>query len=91
MKTLEEQICEMIVKKLELDDIDPSTIDYETPLFSAYDEDGSGLELDSVDSLELVVAMRETFGIVVGEANMSIFKNINSLSNFVREKQAALI
>ncbi|CAH1058186.1 phosphopantetheine-binding protein [Paenibacillus sp. FSL K6-3166] len=90
MKTLEEQICEMIVTKLELEDVDPNAIDYETPLFSAYDEDGSGLELDSVDSLELVVAMRETFGIVVGEANMSIFKNINSLSNFVREKQAAL-
>jgi len=88
MKNLEQQICEMIVERLNLEDVNVEEIDYEAPLFSAYDEQGIGLGLDSVDSLELVVAIKEQFSITITDEDVSVFKNVTTLANFIRDKQS---
>ena len=59
-------------------------IDDDTPLF------GSGLKLDSVDATELVVMLDEEFGVRVSEGDVpSYMRNVNSLANFILQRQAA--
>ena len=50
-KKLITELKELIIKVLKLEDIAPDDIDNEAPLF------GEGLGLDSIDALELVVAL----------------------------------
>jgi acyl carrier protein len=61
-------------------------IDDDTPLF------GSGLKLDSVDATELVVMLDEEFGVRVSEGDdPSYMRNVNSLANFILQRQAAAV
>lgn len=50
------------------------------------DEDMNGLELDSIDSLEVVVALSNEFGVEIGDDDMMIFQSINTIADFIREK-----
>ena len=56
---LSDRIRELLVEALRLDGLDPFAIDLDSPLF------GEGLGLDSVDALELVVALEREFGIAI--------------------------
>ena len=51
------QMKKMIVEALNLEDISPEDIETEAPLF------GDGLGLDSIDALELGLALKNTFGV----------------------------
>lgn len=84
--SLEEQVKMMIIDRLGLE-IDPSGVDVEAPIFSSFDAEGAGLGLDSIDALELVVALNETFGLQVGDEDMAIFRSIQSIADFIREKR----
>ena len=55
MEQLERELKELIVRTLELEDVAPEQIDSEAPLF-----DG-GLGLDSIDALELGVAIKRQY------------------------------
>ena len=57
MNDLQQQIKVLIIDSLGLEDITPADIDSEAPLFG--DE---GLGLDSVDALELGLAIQKAFG-----------------------------
>ena len=56
MDNLKQQIKELIISALELEDIKPEDIADSDPLF------GKGLGLDSIDALELGVALKKKFG-----------------------------
>jgi acyl carrier protein len=47
---------------------------------------GSGLGLDSIDALELIVMMEKNYGIKIKDpsAGKEIFKSINSMAEFVQ-------
>ena len=57
MQQLEEEIKQVIIDVLQLEDMTPSDIDPDAPLFV------SGLGLDSIDALELGVALQKRYGI----------------------------
>lgn len=54
---LEQEVKEMIIDVLQLEDISPADIDTAAPLFV------EGLGLDSIDALELGVALQKRYGI----------------------------
>lgn len=54
---LELEVKELIIDVLQLEDISPDDIDTEAPLFV------EGLGLDSIDALELGVALQKKYGI----------------------------
>ena len=86
MNDLEHQIKQLIIDSLALEDITPADIGSEEPLFS--DE---GLGLDSVDALELGLAVQKTFGFQLDGENDNLrdnFANVKTLSEFVRSRQA---
>ena len=81
------KIVRILVEELsvEIDDIDK--VDYDMELFS--EDEGEGFGLDSVDALELIVAVENDFGIELKnvESMGEILKSINSLSSYIDEQE----
>lgn len=85
-KKLELQVLEMIIDKLGLDEVDIESVNYDAPIFASYaDDEDDGLGLDSVDALELVVGLKEKFGVKVSDEDMAIFRSVNSIADYIRE------
>jgi len=76
------RIKRLIVDSLHLEGILPEMIEDEAPLF------GEGLGLDSVDALELVVALEKEFGIKIKSQEMGreVFTSVLSLSQFIEAR-----
>jgi acyl carrier protein len=80
MKDLELEIKNLIVTVLNLEDIRPEDISSSDPLFD------EGLGLDSIDGLELGMALRKIYGIKVAAVNDELrehFSTISSMARFV--------
>lgn len=85
MDELEESLRVLIVSSLNLEDISPGEISVDEPLFG-----DAGLGLDSIDALELGVALRKQFGIKIDTVTENVkmhFSNIRSLAAFIREQK----
>jgi acyl carrier protein len=77
---LKRQIKELIVNALELEDVKPGNIVDSEPLF------GGGLGLDSIDALELGVALKKKFGIKFSSENAENrkhFASVDSLAAYI--------
>ncbi|MDR2631407.1 MAG: phosphopantetheine-binding protein [Spirochaetaceae bacterium] len=73
MGDLKLQIKELIIGALELEDIKPENIDDSAPIF------GEGLGLDSIDALELGVALKKRFGVKFSAENADNKKHFASV------------
>jgi acyl carrier protein len=86
-EALEPRIKRLIVEALMLEDVKPEDIDTDAPLFV------EGLGLDSIDALELALAVHKEFGVKTSpddERNREYFYSVASLAEFIRrhEKEA---
>ncbi|HYG38674.1 MAG TPA: phosphopantetheine-binding protein [Cytophagales bacterium] len=72
-----------IIHQLNLEDVKPEDIDDNAPLF------GSGLGLDSIDALELIVLLEKNYGLKIEnpEAGKEIFSSIKSMADFIKENK----
>jgi acyl carrier protein len=80
MKETEQALKELIIDALNLEDLSPDDIDTAAPLF------GEGLGLDSIDALELGVAIRRKYGVnldVDSEEVREHFESVANLAQFV--------
>ena len=59
MQSDDDEIKQMIIEVLQLEDVMPADIDADAPLF------GEGLGLDSIDALELGVAIHKRYGVTL--------------------------
>jgi acyl carrier protein len=87
MDSLELEIKQMIISSLELEDLTPEDIEDDAPLFN------DGLGLDSIDALELGVALRKQFNVKLEanqQDNKKHFHSVKALADFVRSQQAAV-
>jgi acyl carrier protein len=81
-------LCEflkkMIIETLRLEDIAIEDIDNEASLFR------EGLGLDSIDALELVVAIEKTFNIIIEDEDVGkrAFASIEALAGFIQDGYA---
>ncbi len=82
-KALALRLKKMIIDSLQLEDVTVDDIKDDAPLF------GNGLGLDSIDALELVVALEKEFGIVIAdeEVGKKIFVSITTLTDFVAKER----
>jgi acyl carrier protein len=80
---LADELKTLIIEHLNLEDVDPSTVDPDAPLF------GEGLGLDSVDALELVMLMETTYGAKIdsSEVGKKAFASLSALAAFVAENR----
>jgi acyl carrier protein len=80
MSPLENEVAEMIIESLNLEDVAVSDIEPEAPLF------GEGLGLDSIDALELSLAISQRYGFQIrsdDENNQQIFSSLRALSQHI--------
>jgi acyl carrier protein len=81
---LELELKKLIVDTLKLEGIAPEDIDSEESLFAG------GLGLDSIDALELGVALRKVYSLRIEAVTEEVkrhFMNVRSLAQFVRSQQ----
>jgi acyl carrier protein len=84
MSTLEKDIKELIVEALMLEDVNPDEIDSEAPLF------GEGLGLDSIDALELAIALDRRFKVKIRADDPNTretFRSVKTLAAYVQKNQ----
>lgn len=82
----ETELAQLLVESLNLDGVDPAGIDPEAPLFNA------GLGLDSIDALELALAISQRYGFQLrsdNDDNRRIFASLRALSAHVEQNRAA--
>jgi acyl carrier protein len=85
MDEIERELAKLITEGLDLD-IDPQSIDPETPIF------GDGLGLDSIDALELGLLLSSTYQITItpgDQKNHEIFRSLRTLGRHVEQHRAA--
>lgn len=84
MNALTEELKQLIVDTLDLEDVRPADIDPEAPLF------GDGLGLDSIDALELGIAIQKNYDVKL-DSNLSEtrthFSSVANLARFIESQQ----
>jgi acyl carrier protein len=86
MEQLEHDIKELIISSLALEDIAPADIDPAAPLFV------KGLGLDSIDALELGLALQKRYGVSLSAESEEVrahFASVRALAQFVRSQGKA--
>jgi acyl carrier protein len=81
----ETELAELLVESLNLDGVVPADIDPDAPLF------GEGLGLDSIDALELALAIGKRYGFQLrsdSDENRRIFASLRALSEHVQAHRA---
>jgi len=82
LEELSEFLKKLILDTLRLEDVDVDEIDNGAPLFK------DGLGLDSIDALELVVAIEKNFNVIIEDEDVGkrAFASINTLARFIQEE-----
>lgn len=84
-QTLEDEIKTLIVRSLNLEDVRPEEIETDAPLF------GEGLGLDSIDALELGLALKKAYGITLtaeSEEARRVFTSVATLAEYIAAHRA---
>jgi acyl carrier protein len=85
-ESLELELKQLIIESLALEDVEPEHIESGAALFV------EGLGLDSIDALELAMALEERYGVRIGddpELNRQIFASVRNLAAYVGENRVA--
>ena len=83
---LELEVAQLIVEALNLEDVKPESIDPEAALFR------EGLGLDSIDALELALAISKKYGFKLqsdDKQNSEIFSSLRALTRHVEQNRAS--
>lgn len=78
-RELSARLKAVLIERLSLE-LEVNEISDDSPLF------GTGLRLDSVDSLEVAIAVESEFGVAITDEDMQAFRSINTILDFVQEK-----
>jgi acyl carrier protein len=81
----ERELADLLVESLNLEDVEAGAIDPEAPLFN------TGLGLDSIDALELALAISKKYGFQLrsdNDENRRIFASLRALSAHVEANKA---
>ncbi len=85
LSPFELEVARLLVETLHLEDISPEEIIPEEPLF------GEGLGLDSIDALELALAISKTYGFQLrsdDKENRRVFASLRVLSAHIAQCRA---
>lgn len=84
MEALRLEIKNLIIHALDLEDTTPDDIHDDAPLFEQ-----AGLGLDSIDALEIGVALRKKYALQIeanGENNRANFQSVSALASYVSKQ-----
>jgi acyl carrier protein len=80
------QIKEMIIETLKIAGVQPEQIDDNDMIFES-----KLLNLDSLDGLELVIAIQKEFGVTISDQNhaLTILQTVNSIAEFIESNRSS--
>jgi acyl carrier protein len=80
------EIKKLILETLKISDVKPEDIDNSISLF----ENNPVVQLDSVDALEIVMALQRTYGVHIDDQNIGrfIIKSVDSMAEFIAKEKA---
>ena len=83
MEALKQELKEKLIDALNLEEITPADIDSAAPRF------GDGLGLDSIDALEIILIMEQSYGIRLENpaGAKEIFFSIDTLSDYISKNR----
>lgn len=84
MSTMENELKQLIIDSLDLEDLTVEDIDSQEPLFN------EGLGLDSIDALELGLAIRKKYNVRIDAEKddvVKIFASITALAEYIKAEQ----
>lgn len=83
MDELIEELKIKVIDHLNLQDLTPELINADDPLFN------SGLGLDSIDALELIVLLQQDYGIKVAtaEEGKQAFQSLRTMAQFIMDRR----
>ncbi len=83
-RELNDELKRILIDALNLDGVTPETIEDDAPLF------GEGLGLDSIDALEIAMAIEKRFQIKVqpDKETKKYFYSIQTLADLIQERRA---
>jgi acyl carrier protein len=81
MEELKQEIKLLIMEVLNIDDVAPEDVANDDPLFG----EGNVMGLDSIDALEIVMALQEKYGVRIDDKNQSrfILRSITTIAEFI--------
>lgn len=82
---IEQKLKETVVAALDLEDLTAADIGTDVPLF------GEGLGLDSIDALELGMAVKKAFGVKFSSnpsENKMIFRSVKTLADYIEAQRS---
>ncbi|MBN1414739.1 MAG: acyl carrier protein [Bacteroidales bacterium] len=79
---LKREIKVLIIETTKIPGITPETIANDTPLF------GEGLGIDSIDAIEIVLALQQKYGIRIDDQNLArfILQSVDTIADFVQKE-----
>ncbi|MDF0533320.1 acyl carrier protein [Shewanella yunxiaonensis] len=83
--SLHDEIKQLIIDSLDLEDVSVADIETDAPLF------GEGLGLDSIDALELGLAIKKQFDVKIeanSEATRDHFYSVATLAKFIESQRS---
>ena len=82
---IKQRLKKVIIEDLALDGVSIDDIDDEGPIFGE-----SGLGLDSLDAVELVVVIQKHFGVQIKDMakGREVFQSLNTLAGYIQENTA---
>lgn len=84
-KSLEYELAKMIIDFCNVEDVSPEDIPPESPLIGP----DSPFGLDSLDAVEVVVAVQKTYGVRIGgeKTSREVLQSLTALADFIRCEQ----
>jgi acyl carrier protein len=85
MEDLKNKLKEQIIQELNLEDIRPEDIENSDPLF------GNGLQLDSIDALELVVILENNYDVRIPDETVGkeVLYSIDTMAAYIIKNNPA--
>ncbi|AST34337.2 phosphopantetheine-binding protein [Ralstonia solanacearum] len=86
MDSLKLEIKRLLIETLDLEDMTPADIDDDAPLF-----DTDGIGLDSIDALEIGIALRKQYQLTIAaddQRTREHFRSVNTLAELIQSHQS---
>jgi acyl carrier protein len=79
------EIKNLIMSTLAIEGINPADVDNDQPLFGG----SNALTLDSVDAIEIIMAIQRTYGIRIADQSLArqVISSINTIALFITEQR----
>ncbi len=87
IKQIKQEVKEVIIKALNIKNIEPDKIDDSAPLFAP----GNAFGLDSVDAIDLIMRIQSHFNVRIDDQNQArdVLESIDTLAAFIVRQRSA--